>query len=68
MDAETVQEAENDRLFSTSQGGVLNFGFEVREIDSYAFKLWRHGQSFNLMADECQCCKGAAQECLVTCP
>jgi len=67
MAQETLEEAERDQLFTTSQGEVCSFSIGADEIDAVAFKLWRHSQCSNLMTDECQCCKGAAQECFVTC-
>jgi hypothetical protein len=51
----------------TSQGEVVPASLQTEEIDAVAFKLWRHASCLNMMADECECCKGAAQECFVTC-
>jgi hypothetical protein len=65
MAINTLEEA--DQFFINPLVEIFLSGFPLKDIDSYAYKLWRHGQCFKLATDECQCCKGAAQECLVTC-
>jgi len=59
---------ENSQSNPALQKEVVSYGPEAGEVDIVAFKLWRHGQCFEMMDDDCECCKGAAQECLVTCP
>jgi hypothetical protein len=51
----------------TSQGEVFTLGSGEEETGVVAFKLLRHAQCVNIMDDECDCCRGAAQECIVTC-
>jgi len=58
---------EEPEFLVTSQGEVITLGVEEEEIGVVAFKLLRHAQCVNMMDDECECCKGAAQECFVTC-
>jgi hypothetical protein len=58
---------EEPEFMVTSQGEVIPLSFEAEEVGVVAYKLWRHAQCVNMMADECDCCKGAAQECFVTC-
>ncbi len=62
-----AQEPDSNQFYTSSQGEVLPTESAATEVDDVAFKLWRHAHCFNLMADECECCKGAAQECFVTC-
>lgn len=58
---------EESQFQLTPQGEVVPSSLQPEEVDVVAFKLWRHASCFNVMADECECCKGAAQECFVTC-
>ena len=64
MASDTVQEPQ---FLSTSQGEEIPSGLEATEVDVFAYKLWRHANCVGMMSDECECCKGAAQECFVTC-
>jgi hypothetical protein len=63
----TVQEPDRDQLLDDSQAEARLFNFTAEEMDIIAFRLWRRASSFNVVAEDCGCCKGEAQQCYAAC-
>jgi hypothetical protein len=63
----TVQEPDRDQLLVDSQAEAPLFNFTAEEMDIIAFRLWRRASSFNVVAEDCGCCKGEAQQCYAAC-
>jgi len=63
----TAQEPDWGKLLVDSQGEASLLDFAAEEMDIIAFRLWRRASSFNVVAEDCGCCKGEAQQCYAAC-
>jgi len=63
----TVQEPDKGEFLVDPQGEATVFDFTAKEMDIIAFRLWRRASSSIVVAEDCGCCKGEAQQCYAAC-
>ena len=67
MATATVPKSNVDQLLLDSQEQVPSFSFVSNETDIIAFRLWQRANDLLVVADDCRCCKGEAQQCYAAC-
>jgi hypothetical protein len=66
MTTDSVQPSESIQP-PIPDGEALPSSLATDEMNSVAFGLWRRANRVGMIADECECCKGEAQQCYATC-
>jgi hypothetical protein len=67
MAISTLQTPESNALQISSPWETVLAGVGAGELSTIAFELLRRANDLDMAANECGCCKGAAEQCYATC-